>query len=225
MFGKNIILAPENHAGEYLMVKEIFKTIQGEGPLVGYPAIFLRLGGCNLACDFCDTDFDNYEKFSLAQIIGKIENLSINSSGKKTVNLVVITGGEPMRQPIEKLCDQLIKHNYKVQIETNGTLYRQLPSEVMIICSPKVTNHKYHAIRADLLSHINYFKFIISANNPDYFEVSEVGQSVAQIPVYIQPMDEYDALKNQRNLQRSIDLALQHGYFLSSQAHKIWGLK
>lgn len=225
MFGKNIILSPENHAGDHLAVKEIFKTLQGEGPLVGHPAIFLRLGGCNLACDFCDTDFDNYEKFNLEEIIERINNLSLNSSGNKVINLVVITGGEPLRQPIEKLCDQLIKNNYKVQIETNGTLYRQLPNEVVIVCSPKVTNHKYHAIRADLLSRINYFKFIISASNLDYYSVFEVGQTLAQIPVYLQPMDEYDAIKNQKNLEHSINLSQENGYILSFQAHKIWGLK
>ena len=50
-------------------VQEIFPTLQGEGPFVGYPSVFIRLGGCNLACDFCDTEFDSYKNFSLEKII------------------------------------------------------------------------------------------------------------------------------------------------------------
>ena len=50
---------------------------------------------------------------------------------------MVITGGEPMIQPIAKLCANLIKLKFQIQIETNGTLYRKLPKAVKIICSPK----------------------------------------------------------------------------------------
>ncbi|CAN0594227.1 unnamed protein product, partial [Ectocarpus sp. 12 AP-2014] len=59
MFGDNPIRPPEKGDGLHLMVKQIFKTLQGEGPHVGTPSIFVRLGGCNLACDFCDTEFEN----------------------------------------------------------------------------------------------------------------------------------------------------------------------
>ena len=43
-------------------IQEIFLTIQGEGPMVGIPSIFIRLGGCNLACKFCDTEFESFKK-------------------------------------------------------------------------------------------------------------------------------------------------------------------
>ncbi len=225
MFGKNQILKPETHDGSHLNVQEIFPTLQGEGCYVGYPAVFVRLGGCNLACDFCDTEFETYQNFSLQKILDEVQKISKNSEEKVVRNLVVITGGEPMRQPIERLCEELIKLNFLVQIETNGTIFRKLPPQVKIICSPKITNKKYHQIRSDLLLRINAFKFIISKNKKNYQEVAEVGQTKSKIPVYIQPMDEYDETKNQANLQHVLDLSQKHGYLVSLQIHKILKIK
>ncbi|MBM3579567.1 MAG: 7-carboxy-7-deazaguanine synthase QueE [Alphaproteobacteria bacterium] len=216
MFGKNKKLKAENHSGFELDVQEIFPTLQGEGPYVGQPASFIRLGGCNLACEFCDTEFESYQKISFAEILQKVKNF-----GKK---LVVITGGEPMRQPIERLCDELVRLGFLVQIETNGTIFRNLNPEVKIICSPKVTAGKYHQIRPDLLSRINAFKFIISKSNKNYCEVGEVGQSKTNVPVYVQPMDEYDEAKNRANLAHAVSLCEKHGHFLSLQTHKILGI-
>jgi organic radical activating enzyme len=224
MFGKNKILKAEAHDGTYLNIREIFSTLQGEGPYTGYPSVFIRLGGCNLACDFCDTEFETYQNFSLEKIIAETLRLAKNQQQKIVRNLVVITGGEPMRQPIEKLCKELVKLNFLVQIETNGTIFRQLPKEVKIICSPKISNKKYHQIRLDLLLRINAFKFIISKTKKNYQEVAEIGQSKLQIQVYVQPMDEYDAAKNQANLEHTISLCSKYGYFLSLQIHKILGL-
>lgn len=217
MFGKNKILRPEKHEGNFLDVVEIFPTIQGEGPFAGHSATFIRLGGCNLACDFCDTEFDKYENLSLKDICKDLRNFP--------AKLIVITGGEPMRQPIEKLCKELIRLNYKVQIETNGTVYRDLPSEVKIICSPKVTNGQYHYIRQDLLPRISAFKFIISARKHEYSDIAQVGQKVFDIPVYLQAMDEYNPTMNAQNQELAINLCHKYDYILSLQIHKILKLK
>jgi len=217
MFGNNKILKPQNHDGDFLDVVEIFPTIQGEGPLVGVPAIFIRLGGCNLACDFCDTEFDEYKNLSLEEIIREVKTFS--------QKLVVITGGEPLRQPIEKLCDELINLGYDVQIETNGTIFREINSKVTIICSPKVSNNSYHNIRPDLLPKISAFKFIISANKKEYSQVPQIGQKTYNTPVYLQPMDEYNKEKNKNNCDLTIKLCQENNYILSLQMHKILGLK
>lgn len=225
MFGKNQISKPVTHSGDNLDVQEIFPTLQGEGPYAGYPSVFIRLGGCNLACEFCDTEFESYQNFSLTDIIKEVQELAKNEAGEVVKKLVVITGGEPLRQPIEKLCEELIKLSFIVQIETNGTLFRELPKEVKIICSPKSSNGKYHQIRPDLLSRVNAFKFIVSATSENYIDVVEVGQSQFQIPIYVQPMDEYDEIKNKTNLRYAINLCEKTGHILSLQTHKILGLK
>lgn len=212
MHGKNPIRKPVNDSGEFLEIVSIFPTLQGEGIYAGHPAIFIRLGGCNLACEFCDTEFENFSKHSIKEILDEVKTHHNNQK------LIVITGGEPMRQPISKLCQELISKDFKVQIETNGTLYRELPEDVEIICSPKIRTK----IRNDLLSRINAFKFIISASNDDYKTVPNVGQT--NQPVYIQPMDEYDAKKNKANMELAKNIAMESGYNLSLQLHKIIGV-
>jgi 7-carboxy-7-deazaguanine synthase len=225
MFGKNKILKPEIHSGENLDVQEIFPTLQGEGPYVGHPSVFIRLGGCNLACSFCDTEFDSYQNISLEKIIEKTLELAKSPEGKIVRKLIVITGGEPLRQPIGRLCDELVKLDFLVQIETNGTIFRNLNSAVKIICSPKNVDGKYYEIRPDLLSRINAFKFIISKSQKNYSEIAEVGQSKFNIPVYAQPMDEYDEAKNLANLEYTKNLCEKGGYLFSLQMHKILGIK
>ena len=260
MFGANRILKPVKGTGDVLEVQEIFPTIQGEGPNTGVPAIFIRLGGCNLACKFCDTEFDSFAPMCLEEVLGRTEILSnkvtplppgeggfseakLRRAGEGLKNiyrepspganappspggrgLIVITGGEPLRQPIERLCQELVDKGFKVQIETNGTLYRDLPKEVEIVCSPKNTGTGYHRIREDLLPRISALKFIISANDPLYLDVAEVGQGDHNIPVYVQPMDEIDKTKNRQNFARAIELSQQRGYRLSIQVHKVLGL-
>ncbi len=221
MFGKNIIQKPENDSGEVLKVTSIFPTFQGEGPFTGHPAIFIRLSGCNLACDFCDTEFDSFTEFSIQEILDKVNQLNQNNVYK----LIVLTGGETMRQPIELLCETLLQNNFTVQIETNGTIYRDLDDKVQIICSPKAPNGKYHRIREDLLPKINAFKFIISDSKENYSDIADIGQYDYNIPVYLQPMDEYDAQKNRNNIKRTLELAEKYGARISLQTHKILGIE
>lgn len=225
MLGDNPKRPPTIGDGSSLLVKNIFKTLQGEGPHAGMPAIFIRLGGCNLACSFCDTEFENYQKHYLFEILKTIEKLSLNSQSIRSVNLVVITGGEPFRQPINALCEKLLSLGFAIQIETNGTLYREIPKEVDIICSPKVSNNKYLSVREDLLPKIMAFKFLISSNIEFYESVPELGQSKYNIPVFVQAMDEYNVKINKKNQQMAVELAINNGYRLSYQIHKNLGIE
>lgn len=228
MFGNNPIRPPVNSKNntpelQTLDIQDIFSTLQGEGPHAGEAAVFIRLGGCNLACAFCDTEFEQFSPRKPDEIIDNVIALSQNNDGKRIRHLVVVTGGEPMRQPIEYLCGLLVKNGFKVQVETNGTLYRAIDKNIDIICSPKNNGQGYSMIREDLLQRITALKFIISANNKDYYSVGEVGQTHHNIPVYVQPMDEYDEEKNAANHKRVREL-VQQGYAVSLQLHKILGL-
>lgn len=223
MFGDNPIRPIITGNQDVLDVKEIFYTIQGEGPYAGIPAIFIRLGGCNLACKFCDTEFENYDQYRVEKIIQNIE--SLKNSEAAAAKLIVITGGEPLRQSINDLCIKLLDMNFLVQIETNGTIFRDLDKRVKIICSPKNNGKGYFPIRSDLLERVSAFKFLLSKNNQYYKEVPDVGQYKYNTEIFVQPMDEYDDLKNKNNLEYAIYYAMRHGYRLSLQLHKIMGVR
>ena len=108
-----------------LPVMEAFYTIQGEGYHQGKAAYFIRLGGCNLACDFCDTEFERFAPMAVAEIVARAR--------EEALPLAVITGGEPLRQNIAPLCEALLHAGMQVQIETNGTLWRSLPEAVQVV--------------------------------------------------------------------------------------------
>lgn len=245
MFGKNPKLPLETGDGNTLQIVEIFATLQGEGPFSGQPAVFVRLGGCNLACTFCDTEFDAFMEMALYRILDKIVNSALGRAPDHVVSplsgygapvaplipsylrdLVVITGGEPLRQNIAPLCEALLARGLRVQIETNGTLWRQLPEAVHIVCSPKMTDGRYNALRPDLLARVDALKFIVAADDADYHAVGEVGQSSAGrvIPIYVQPMDVCDPVRNEVNTNHALHLAQLHGYRLSLQLHKLLGI-
>lgn len=251
MFGKNPKRAPLiRHDGKMLDVVEIFPTIQGEGPFAGRPSIFIRLGGCNLACDFCDTEFEDFQGMALEEIFNTIKKTSTPPAGgiegglypddvmwkqpppgpprrrgEKSHDLIVITGGEPLRQNIAPLCEALLAEGYHVQIETNGTLYQPLPDEVHIVCSPKYAGNAYTKPHTQLWPRINALKFIVSASHKNYQNIAPWCGAQKNMPeIFVQPMDEYDAAKNAANVKHAEALCMQYGYRLSLQLHKILGI-
>lgn len=238
MFGNNPLRPPLKGDGSTLDIQEIFATLQGEGPYAGWPAVFIRLGGCNLACRFCDTEFESFRQRPLNEILSEVDALRRspkgNIQGQVVRRLAVITGGEPLRQPIAPLCEGLLAMGMQVQLETNGTLYRPLPEAVEWVCSPKRSAsfeqdasgaaQPYAPLREDVLARTRALKFIVSRDFPGYQDVSEVGQTRFNIPVYVQPMDEGDAHKNAANRAWALVLAEQYGYRLSLQTHKILGI-
>lgn len=214
MFGKNPLRPPEKGDGSTLFVQEIFPTLQGEGPLVGMPSVFVRLGGCNLACDFCDTEFESFSEMALEAVLEKVAG---------DTPLIVLTGGEPLRQNIVPLCEALLAQGFMVQIETNGTLWRPLPEAVRVVVSPKNSGKGYATLRPDVAARAEALKFIVSASHPLYRDIGKV--SDRDIPVFLQPMDEYDAAKNAENLAYCVELCQKTGARLSLQTHKILGLR
>ena len=219
MFGKNICLKAEHNDPFNLQVHSIFFTFQGEGPYVGKAAVFIRLSGCNLACKFCDTEFDHYKVVSVNKIIQQVKAL------RDKCNLVVITGGEPLRQNISYLTEELCKEKMIIQIETNGTIIDNIPLNSQIICSPKNTCGKYNALSPKILPHIMALKFLISADIDGYKDIAEIGQDAYKIPVYIQPMDQYSEKKNKKNMILTMEIAKKHNAIISLQIHKILNIE
>lgn len=240
MRGTNPIRTPINDEGALLQVVEIFPTLQGEGPRAGDPAVFVRLGGCNLACDFCDTEFETFAPMQVEEIVATIQKLSPPFTGERGGesannsplnppesggNLIVITGGEPLRQNIVPLCEALIAAGFTVQIETNGTLWRPLPEEVEVVCSPKNTGQGYMPIRAEVLARADALKYVVSFTHPLYRQLPDFSAWSDDRPlIFVQPMDEYDDAKNLANKEHARMLAQAHGLELSLQLHKIFGI-
>jgi len=101
-----------------MKVVEIFKSLQGEGTKQGRPCLFIRLGGCNLHCRWCDTGYARTggTEMSLDEVLDQI--------WRANPPYVCITGGEPLQQvnELEPLLVSLKKRDIAIDIETNGTI-------------------------------------------------------------------------------------------------------
>lgn len=227
MFGKNPKRAIVKGDGAMLAVQEVFRTLQGEGPFVGQPATFIRFAGCNLACTFCDTEFES-----------NINNVvHVDEIGALHDKLIVLTGGEPLRQPVGKLVNILLDRGHRVQIETAGVVWQPgllgslLSDSFSIVVSPKTP--KVHAM---ISTYAYAWKYIVRDGDlldkkglPVVNTQREEGRvrSLAWPPerfpasrVYLQPCDEQDAALTQRNTLHAIDVCKEYGYTLSVQLHK-----
>jgi organic radical activating enzyme len=157
-------------------------------------------------------------------------------SNKTGVKLVVVTGGEPLRQDIEDFLLLCVSTGLTVQIETNGTLHpgyltNSLLDSVVIVVSPK------GKVLPTILERANALKYVISAGAVDehFFPIRVLGnlQRPSLPPpgfsttkkVYIQPEDSLDPVVNKENLQVAVASCMRNGYTLCVQLHKIIGLK
>ncbi len=101
-----------------LKISEIFFSIQGESTFSGLPCIFVRLAGCNLRCNYCDTSYSYEEDYSEMTI-----ETAINEIKKFDSKRIEITGGEPLLQEeTPLLIDKLLENGYTVLLETNGSI-------------------------------------------------------------------------------------------------------
>lgn len=103
-----------------MKVVEIFNSIEGEGKRAGYPCTFIRLYGCNLNCDYCDSQYackdDAYTVMSIPEILETVSHWNCNR--------ITVTGGEPLiHKGIIALLEVLVNNGYRVNVETNGTQY------------------------------------------------------------------------------------------------------
>ena len=116
-----------------MKVCEIFASIQGESSYFGLPCVFVRMTGCNLRCPYCDTIYAYEEGMEMS---GDDIFESVNSYG---IKLVEITGGEPLLQKeVLPLMRRLIDSNFKVLLETNGSIsIKDVDKQVTIIMDIK----------------------------------------------------------------------------------------
>ncbi len=137
---------------------EAFYTLQGEGFQAGRAAYFIRLGGCDIGCHWCDVkeswDANLHPSLSIESIVKK--------ACQHKSRFAVITGGEPLMYELTPLCNQLVKNNFELAIETSGAY--PLSGKWHWIClSPK----KNKAPLPEIYEKANELKIIIY-NNDDF---------------------------------------------------------
>lgn len=167
-----------------MKVNEIFTSFQGEGPFIGKRATFLRLSGCNLNCDFCDTQSrDEGEIMS----VDEVENALINEFEEHNTNFLVITGGEPTLQYEElKELVPLLDGKCEIQFESNGTSREDPIEKAYYVISPKIDKEEVYK---RYLPYDNvFFKFVIEDQSDIDFvlELLEKYEKPAN-EVYLQP--------------------------------------
>jgi 7-carboxy-7-deazaguanine synthase len=215
-----------------LLISEVFgPTLQGEGPSAGRAAVFVRLGGCNLSCAWCDTaytwDRDRYD-LSHELSVRRTEDVAekVFSLGAR---LVVLTGGEPALQAIEaeRLARMVAAAGMRIEVETNGTvpLGELANAAGLLVVSPKLSNAGLRTearLRWDVLTGLSslsnaVFKFVV-AGPEDLAEVEAIAGRLSLQPSRVWVMPE--ATEQSTLLQRMAELAnplAERGWSLSTR--------
>lgn len=223
------------HDGQVLDLIEVFHTIQGEGPFAGYPSVFVRLAGCNIQCPWCDTQYTaGRHNVSIDDLI-----VEILDKRPRYTKLVVITGGEPLRQNIAPLVAECLHQGLQVQIESNGIL--PLPGPLRLLLeTPRVhlvVSPKTSKIASTIHQYATAFKYVVQdgeQSGEDGLPTVALGHKAApQVarppadykgPIYVNPMDAKDPQANSNNMAAAVSASIQFGYILGLQMHKIINL-
>lgn len=224
-----------------------FYTLQGEGPTMGLPCVFVRLHVCNLRCVWCDAFYTwdarseefwtESKRFSFEQCAQKIID-SWDSRNTQSAKRVIFTGGEPLIQKtqIDAVCDFLWKENpnWEFEIETNGTLM-PTPMQLQTFqfnCSPKLSNsdNQHHSmVKPKILSRLNEanssFKFVCTSES----DLDEIEKNylphIDFDKVIIMPQGVTDEEVN-HNAQMLAEYVKEKGFrMLGRLQNQIWGAK
>ncbi len=220
-----------------ILAEPIFKSIQGEGPKSGVLSIFVRLAGCNLSCEFCDTKYtflpefkSRWIKIDISTIVNNI--LKIKESEKN----LVITGGEPLLQKkgILNLLKNVNKHFNSIEIETNGTISPEelLEYSPFFNVSPKLSNSKISEekrINNNLYKFAKYerstFKFIVEKEN-DISEIFRIIEkfSIKKEKVFLMPMAR-TKMELEEKSTIALKLSIKYGFNYSDRLHIRFNIK
>lgn len=198
--------------GRLLPLVEDFYTIQGEGFHMGKPAYFIRLGGCDVGCKWCDAKFTwNPKTFSpvaVDEIVARASSFPARAA--------VVTGGEPSLYPLDYLCSELKKRNIETFIETSGA--HPLSGIWDWIClSPK----KQQAPVDNIHRRANELKVIIEHEEDLAWAEENAAKVSSSCLLYLQP----EWSKYKKVIRPLVEYAKQHpSWNISIQAHKFMNI-
>mgnify|MGYP002624515790 CR=1 FL=1 len=192
-------------------INEIFYSLQGEGANTGTAAVFVRFSGCNLQCEFCDTDHAEGKLMTALDIVDAVARYT-------AAPLVVLTGGEPALFIDNDLVSLLHGTGKTVAIETNGTSF--LPVGIdWVTLSPK-TGVEGGELKPLILSRCNELKVVYT------------GQDLAQYDHitaehrFLQPCYVDDEEQRRHNIDITVEAVKQHPEWrLSLQTHRLIGIR
>lgn len=196
-------------------VSEIYRAVQGEGWHSGMPCTLVRLQGCNLRCDFCDTKYaldpDGGEELTLTEIYKNVQK------AHRKGDIVLLTGGEPTMQTNISMLVAQLGHLGPVHLETNGTLPLYSPELFSwITISPKPPNPFF----PPTYKRANELKWLVGDDSDvDALKVW-LWSARKQINVSVQPISE-----DPTATRICYDACLAYGWRLSLQLHKLIGVK
>ena len=201
-----------------LKINEIFPSIQGEGLRMGEPTLFIRLAECNLKCVFCDTKYawQTGQKMTVDSILKKIQKMHIAFP----TQWVCLTGGEPLLQDVSGLVRRLKAENFRVQVETNATIFRQIGVDWYTV-SPKPPDYFYqpeYTKKAKEVKMVVIKEFdlgILEGIRRDFPE---------KIPILLQPLS--NSQSSSKHALRILKQSLREGMKnvrITAQIHKFFG--
>ncbi len=190
-------------------VSEIFYSIQGEGRHAGMPAVFLRLAGCSMKCEWCDTKY----AFAGGKEMNNLEVLvALSHYPCKTV---VITGGEPAEQDLPALISMLKSAGHVVHLETNGAHDCDVSGADFVCVSPK----KY--VSENMLKKADIIKLVVNEKTDLEDLKKYYNYENEKTTIYLQPES-----NKEENINLCVKLAKEHpSARLSVQLHKLINIK
>lgn len=216
-----------------IKINEIFVSIQGEGLNIGLLSIFIRFSGCNLKCNYCDTEHHDGEIMAVNDILKRIKDYKIKE--------VCITGGEPLIQleGLKVLVKELKALNYTITLETNGTIYDEIFNLVDLVSFDVKMPSSGVKSDLDLIEKldptITQLKFVIGNLTSDYEDAKKIVNDYItsknlEFPIIFMPVSEgkKEYTKNDIDLFRNLTIKVLEekvNVRVLPQLHKILVIK